>query len=295
MSIVNGHARWAFDFKNWKPTLQELMTAVSLIQPEEKDRISRFVFQEDFKGSLAGRLLMRYFVRCALGIDNDRFKLGRDEMNKPHLNAIVGISNWNAIDFNVSHQGSYACLAGYVGNETTAQKLRLGVDVMKIEYTGGKPLQEFFRLMTRNFSSNEWSYIKSFDTAQKQLRAFMRNWCLKESYVKNVGVGITINLQKLDFIAKSREINLSQIVTDTKLKVDGELLSDFTFEESLIDHEHCVAVSIRNHDFSCEKNYIPFNFQFIKFEELIRNATPLSTPDENYCVEILKKDRKENS
>lgn len=293
MSIINGHARWAFDFKSWKPTLQELMTAVSLIQPEEKERISKFVFQEDFKGSLGGRLLMRHFVKCALCIDNNRFKLGRDDNNKPHLTAVDvdSLSNDKVCDFNVSHQGSYACLAGCVGNDSTEQQ-RLGVDVMKIEYGGGKPLQEFFRLMTRNFSSNEWAYIKSFNSEQRQLRAFMRNWCLKESYVKNVGIGITMNLQKLDFNIKTAEINSNVILTDTQLKLNGELLSDFLFEESLIDSEHCVAVSIRNHNF-CE-GYKPFNFQQIKFEELIENATPLSTLDENYCVEILKKDKKEN-
>lgn len=289
MSIMYGHARWAFDFKNWKPTLQELMTAVSLIQPEEKERISKFVFQEDFKGSLSGRLLMRHFVRCALCTDNDRFKLGRDEKNKPYLSDVDGVSDDKALDFNVSHQGSFACLAGCVGNEATAHQ-RLGVDVMKIEYGGGKPLQEFFRLMTRNFSSNEWAYIKSFDSEQRQLRAFMRNWCLKESYVKNVGIGITMNLQKLDFIIKTKEINSDEILTDTQLKLNGEMLSDFSFEESLIDRDHCVAVSIRNHNLS--DGYKPFNFQLIKFEELIRDATPLSTPDENYCVEILKKDLK---
>lgn len=292
MSIHAGHARWAFDFKNWKPTLQELMTAVSLIQPEEKERIAKFVFQEDFKGSLIGRLLMRYFVRCALRIDNDKFKLGRDERNKPYLNTIDGMSNQNdkAIDFNVSHQGSYACLAGCIGNETADEQLCIGVDVMKIEYSGGKTLQEFFRLMTRNFSNNEWTFIRSFNSEQKQLQAFMRNWCLKESYVKNVGVGITINLQKLDFHIKTREINSLDVITDTMLEMNGELQNNFNFEESLIDDDHCVAVSIKNQKMS--KNYVPFKFEFIKFEELIKDATPISALDENYCVEILKKDIK---
>jgi phosphopantetheinyl transferase len=293
MSIVSGHARWAFDFKNWKPTLQELITAVSIIQPEEKERISKFVFLEDFKGSLAGRLLIRHFVRCALCIDNNRFNLGRDERNKPHLNEVDGLSNRNdkSIDFNISHQGSFACLAGYIGNETTEQ-MRLGVDVMKIEYGGGKPLQEFFRLMTRNFCSNEWLYIKSFDTEHRQLRAFIRTWCLKESYVKNVGIGITMNLQKLDFITSTRELETNKIITDTKLKLNGELLSDFHFEESLIDDKHCVAVSLKSNNLS-DSNHEPTKFQIIEFEELIKNATPLSTPDEKYCVEILRKETKE--
>lgn len=292
MSIVGGHARWAFDFLSWKPTLQELMTAVSMIQPEEKQRISQFVFQEDFKASLAGRLLLRCFVRTALCVDNHCVKFGRDERNKPYLMDMKGNLNEKVIDFNVSHQGSYACLAGYIGHKTSSNaQLCLGVDVMKIEYGGGKPLNEFFRIMTRNFSPNEWQYIKSFDTNQGKLKAFMRNWCLKESYVKNVGTGITMNLQKLDFNIKTREVGRDVIVTDTQLNVDGKLLHDFVFEESLINDDHCVAVSLQNQS-AVADSYKSFNFQLIKFEELIGSATPLTEPDEVYCVEILKKDTK---
>src|SRR5690349_20450131 len=203
MSIVNSHARWAFDFLSWKPSLQDLKVAVSLIQPEEKKRLARFMFQEDFKASLSGRLLMRYFVRQAMLVDNHQIKLCRDEREKPYLKEIDGESNFGnkVIDFNVSHQGSFACLAGYVDNKTAnCAKVKLGVDVMKIEYTGGKPLAEFFRLMTRNFSDDEWKYIKSFNSNVGKLEAFMRNWCLKESYVKNIGTGITVNLGTLNFL-----------------------------------------------------------------------------------------------
>lgn len=293
MSIVNGHARWAFDFIAWKPSLQDLKTAVSLIQPEEKLRLAKFVFQEDFKASLSGRLLMRYFVRQAMCIDNHQFKLGRDEREKPYLIEIDGATNWDnkVIDFNASHQGAFACLAGYVNNKTEANAaMKVGCDVMKIEYTGGKPLTEFFRLMTRNFSSDEWKQIKSFNSNVGKLEAFMRNWCLKESYVKNIGTGITVDLSKLNFVIATPELKTGEIITDTKLKVDGKCLENFRFEESLIGNEHCVAVSLQNTPVN--EQHKPFAFELIKFEELIKNATPLSEADEKYCMEVLGKDTK---
>lgn len=293
MSIVNGHARWAFDFRSWKPSLSDLKIAIALIQPEEKQRLSRFMFQEDFKASLSGRLLMRHFVRHAMCVDNHQFKLGRDEREKPYLTEIDGETNWDnkIIDFNVSHQGSIACLAGYVNNRTVANaSMKLGVDVMKIEYSGGKPLNEFFRLMTRNFSDDEWKQIKSFNSNVGKLEAFMRNWCLKESYVKNIGTGLSEDLRKLNFIVATPDLTADEIVTDTKLEVDGQLQTDFTFEESLIGSEHCVAVSLRNPP--VDEHHQPFAFELIKFEELIKNATPVTEPDENYCVKILKKESK---
>lgn len=293
MSIVNGHARWAFDFRSWKPSLQDLRVAVSLIQPEEKQRLSRFMFQEDFKASLCGRLLMRYFMRRAMSVDNHQFKLGRDAREKPYLMEIDGATNWDkkVIDFNVSHQGSFACLAGYVNNKTERNaSVKLGVDVMKIEYSGGKPLAEFFRLMTRNFSDDEWAQIKSFNSNVGRLEAFMRNWCLKESYVKNIGTGITEDLRKLNFQISTPDLSITEVVTDTKLIVDGRRLENFIFEESNLGTEHCVAVSIRNQP--SDEQHESFAFEIIKFEELIKDATPLTEVDENYCVEILNKDTK---
>lgn len=293
MSIVNGHARWAFDFLSWKPTLQDLKTAVSLIQLEEKQRLNKFMFQEDFKASLSGRLLMRHFVRQAMSIDNHQLKLARDEREKPYLMEIDGEANFGnkVIDFNVSHQGSFACLAGYVNDRTeTNSSMKLGVDVMKIEYTGGKPLSEFFRLMTRNFSTDEWTQIRSLNSNIGKLEAFMRNWCLKESYVKNIGTGITVDLSKLNFIIATPVLKPNEVVTDTKLEVDGRPLSNFHFEESLIGAEHCVAVSLQNNP--VDELHQPFEFELIKFEELIKHATPLSDFDETYCVEVLKKDTK---
>lgn len=228
-----------------------------------------------------------------MSIDNHQFKLGRDLREKPFLMEIDGASNWDnkVIDFNVSHQGSLACLAGYVNDKTeTNASMKIGVDVMKIEYSGGKPLAEFFRLMSRNFTADEWTQIKSFNSNSGKLEAFMRNWCLKESYVKNIGTGITVDLSKLNFIISTPDLIQDEVVADTKIKVDGQLLSNFLFEESLIGTEHCVAVSLHNKP--ADESHEPFAFELIKFEELIKHATPLSDVDEKYCVEILKKDTK---
>jgi 4'-phosphopantetheinyl transferase len=291
MSIVNGHARWAFDFLSWKPTLADLKVAVSLIQPEEKQRLAKFMFQEDFKASLSGRLLMRHFVRQSLRIDNNQFKLSRDSREKPFLIEIDGATNWDdrVIDFNVSHQGAFACLAGYGSRKSDANAtIRLGVDVMKIEYTGGKSLAEFFRLMTRNFSQDEWKHINSHNSNVGKLEAFMRNWCLKESYVKNIGTGISVDLSKLNFVISTPDLEPNKVISDTKLKVNQQQLENFHFEESLIGIEHCAAVSIQNKP----ADYQPLAFEFIQFEELIKNATPFTEVDESYCVEVLKKDSK---
>lgn len=50
--------RWAFNAATWHPTQDEFALALSCVQPEEQERISRFVFQRDAKLALAG---IRFF------------------------------------------------------------------------------------------------------------------------------------------------------------------------------------------------------------------------------------------
>jgi phosphopantetheinyl transferase len=82
-------------------------------------------------------------------IEFDRYasiQLARDDRGKPFL---ASKTNPEVL-FNVSHQGDYTVLVGAHGVNT--EEHQLGVDVMKLEYLGGKNQEEFFRIMNRNFS-----------------------------------------------------------------------------------------------------------------------------------------------
>lgn len=290
MSLRNGHARWAFDLSTWRPSLNELLLATSCIQTEEKTRLAKFMFREDFDGSIVGRLLMRKFVRDTANIPYEQIRFDRDSRGKPYLVPSQHHQPSHYVDFNVSHQGSYAVLAGCClsSDNRKSQQLSttIGVDVMKIEYTGGKSLSEFFRIMHRNFTANEWKCIRSNSDEMGQTQAFMRHWCLKESYVKNVGVGITMDLQKIDFMINTKTLSTDRTVTDTTVKVNGDLLNNWTFEESLIDNQHCVAVAIENPD-DCSND--SHTFQLVTFEDLTRDSVPLLDSDRQYCLDVLSK------
>jgi len=89
-------------------------------------------------------------------------------------------------------------------------KIQVGVDVMKLSdarHTTTQKRREFFRLMRRQFTDDEWRQIEHpvVDEAVKtdrQLASFYRHWSLKESFVKAVGSGLTIDLQRLNFQVK---------------------------------------------------------------------------------------------
>ncbi|KAJ8909696.1 hypothetical protein NQ315_002736 [Exocentrus adspersus] len=198
------------------------------------------------------------------------------EENRFYLN----VKKYPKLNFNVSHQGDYVVFAGECSDSV------LGVDVMKLEYTGGKSLADFFRLMTKHFSPQEWSTIKGSGSEKQQIAMFCRHWCLKESYVKATGVGITVNLQDISFKINTNILSKEFIVNDTQLYVKGLKLEEWEFQEMLIDDFHCVSVALH------KSNNETVIFREIAFHELMEGSFPLMIGDEQYCTDYFKKAEK---
>lgn len=269
------NVRWAFNASAWKPSEQEILLASSCVQPEEKHRISRFFFQDDAKSSLIGRLMMRKFVHLSTSIPYEDIKLGRDGHGKPYL---MGAGDM-PLSFNVSHQGDYVVLAGSANHN-------IGIDIMKIEPPANKDVPEFFRLMNKQFSHHEWETIRSFPTEMEQVACFYRLWCLKESYVKNTGFGITVPLHEISFDVKTMKLEVGKFVKDTTLYERGVLKRDWVFEETLLDDKHAVAVSIQMGQ-GTDLPIVPFTY--LTFEDIIKENKPLLESDLNFATDFLKK------
>lgn len=276
--MANGSVRWAFNWRDWQPNEADFRYAVSCLQLEEKIRIGRFAFRKDARASLVGRLMIRKFINETTNISYEKIKLSRDKNNRP-----IVLNLTKSIDFNVSHQGDFTVLAGELCD------VKIGIDVMKLEYTGGKNLSEFFRLMNNNFSSTEWQeIIGSHNTIEsKQIAMFCRHWALKESYVKALGVGIVVDLKSLDFHTKSNLQN-NQIITDTILYKNG-VKQNWLFEESLINDDHCVAVALPKDKLLHETTV---KFEHLNYKQLVSNAISLYPEDEAYTKDYFLKPEK---
>ncbi|PNF14524.1 L-aminoadipate-semialdehyde dehydrogenase-phosphopantetheinyl transferase [Cryptotermes secundus] len=275
--------RWAFNYGLWYPTEPQFQLAASCVQAEEKTRIGRFVFKKDAKASLIGRLMMRKYVSENSGLAYADIRFGRDDRGKPYL--IGDHGGKPTLNFNVSHQGNYTVLAGENGNT-----VKVGIDVMKLEYSGGKTLSEFFRIMARHFSSHEWEIIQGnhVTSDEQRLSMFRRHWCLKESYVKATGTGITVDLQKISFRIRTDNLEVGEVVTDTELYLNGTRLEDWKFEETLLDESHCVAVALSGKDSVSDL----VSFKCLDFNELMSGSTPLLSVDPAYSQNFFKKDEK---
>lgn len=264
--------RWAIDIAKWRPSGSEWAQALSLVQDRERQRICRFVFKRDAKASLVGQLMLHKLIRETLQISNEEVILERTEKGKPYLPKLA-----LPFHFNVSHQGAYTVVAASPSHW-------VGVDVMRIDsdrFEGELKVGDFFHTMRRQFTAGEWTNIRQGDW-KRQLQHFFRHWCLKESYVKAVGVGIGMDLLSLDFSVG--EFDLTKIATSTKLKINGQLDDDWRFEEQLLDDDHCVCVALK------PANNDPEPFKLLTVEDLLLPDPPVLAEYDQWAKDFETKE-----
>ncbi|CAJ0748757.1 4334_t:CDS:2, partial [Entrophospora sp. SA101] len=200
-------ARWAFNTKNWIPTTKEYDQLLSLVQTNEQEKIKKIKVLENLKSSLIGRLLMILLFNRIYGIGYREVEFDRTEYNKPILiNPKLNI----LCDFNISHHGDWVVLVA-------GENCRIGIDLMKIEQpNAGYNVKKFITTFKDQFTENEFNLLinnqqqhyNKEEVEIRQLQRFYRFWCLKESYVKAVGIGLYLALNSFEFRLDENEENL---------------------------------------------------------------------------------------
>lgn len=280
----NRSFRWAFDCSEWKPTREQLASALARIQGEERSRALSFAFKKDVKPAVIGRLMLRTAAAIISGQANKAIHLSRTEKGKPFVQIP---SLGDNLDMNVSHHGRFCVMACEASS-------KVGVDIMQVEFPRGRSLQEFFHLMRKQFSSNEWSFIgnASTDDPFTCLDRFMRLWSLKEAYVKAEGFGISTDLKLIDFRCSSESV-CDSVICDTKLFIENRLMDEWTFHESRLPHNHHVTVAIRKNHPSQPSPPPLMAFQQLQFEFFLNQLEPLidiSHPDiDDFCSNFISK------
>ncbi|CAG8487345.1 232_t:CDS:2, partial [Paraglomus brasilianum] len=232
-------ALWAVNIITWKPTDEEFDDALSTISAYEKERICRLRIKEQAKASLIGRLLLLYLFNNIYNIQWEAIKFERTKANKPILASVSPDLGVQA-DFNVSHHGDWVVLVA-------SENCRVGVDVMKIEEPYGENIETFLESLQDQFSKTEWDVISAPNYPMLKLHRFYRYWCLKESYIKAIGVGLAISLKTLDFHIDKNEGHeygaCNHVKTKTQLFVRGTFMAEWHFRELYLDESHCIAVA----------------------------------------------------
>lgn len=63
--------------------------------------------------------------------------------------------------------------------------------------------------------------------------------------VKCLGAGIGFGLDRLEFQVSSPLLTSGNSVTDSVLSLDGKINKEWTFEETLLEGNHCIAIAYR--------------------------------------------------
>ncbi|CAG0920150.1 unnamed protein product, partial [Notodromas monacha] len=283
--VVRKSLRWAFRVTDWNPDPTQWSQLASFVSTVEKERIQRFVFQRDAKSALIGRLLARRAVCESLSIPWNEIILERTERGRPF------VPHCESFDFNVTHHGDWVLLAAESFPKFSSSSPpiipRVGVDVMKLESRDRSPL-DFVTIFKRQLSVREWDYVVG--DRDYVLNRFYRIWCLKESYLKADGCGISRDLPSVDFCPKSvlnYDYNCS-IVADTTVDLP-ETLKDtsWNFHEGFLDKDHCWAVCLNS---EIVRFVDPENFQRVTIEDLVSDALSVNGIDKVDGVDFLDKD-----
>lgn len=148
--------------------------AWNVATPKRKEKADRYHFERDRRLSLGAELLLRHALSEAGEIMPDTFLTG--EQGKP---ALPG----GSLKFNLSHSGDWVlCALG---------ESEVGCDVEKI----GKAN---LAIAGRFFCRSEYEYVASGENEEEQALRFARMWTLKESYVKNLGLGLKLPFNEFE-------------------------------------------------------------------------------------------------
>ena len=70
---------------------------------------------------------------------------------------------------------------------------------MRVEYPRGSSIAEYFSLLHEHYTEYEWENITRNNSDHQQLVEFYCLWCLKESFIKAVGIGLGFLLNRMEF------------------------------------------------------------------------------------------------
>jgi len=234
--------KYCLNASTWNLEQDDYAFFLSTISRPESSRIDRLLRRKDCKLSLAGHLLARLAIKELTGIDWLQIEILRDEQDRPYLRLSSDVSSGFGVDFNISHSGDYTILAAVRFSQES--NFRIGCDVMVVpglDASSEKVADEFTRLLpilNNEFSEREKAYVLSQVNVRGRLLAFYRVWCLKESFIKAIGVGLSIGLKRIDFIIKSElKADTNMAVDDSEIILDSIKIRNYKFYEQLYSSE----------------------------------------------------------
>jgi 4'-phosphopantetheinyl transferase len=166
------------------PAAEETRSLQALLSDAERQRAERFRFAHHRRRFTVARARLREFLGARLGVRPEAVELAYGENGKPRL------AN-DALHFNVSHCDDVAVFAFSKTHE-------VGVDVEAI-----RPVREADAIAAQFFTERERAAYTAL-TPRVRILEFLRLWTRKEAFVKALGAGFSVPLERFDLSAAPR-------------------------------------------------------------------------------------------
>ncbi len=201
------------------------------LSEERRAAIDLLKFEDDQTRSILGELLIRYGICQNSVLKNSDINFIKNEYGKPFLNNVADVY------FSLSHSEEYV-LCGISDKE-------LGVDIEKINEIELDIAEDFFH-------HREYKVILK-QLEEQRLQYFYRIWCLKESYLKYIGTGLSTPLNSFYVNESDGEICI--------YTAEGQL-ENIELEILFIDEKYSAAV--------CYKNNLKYDLERVSLNEIVR-------------------------
>lgn len=163
---------------------EETRSLESCLSSEERERAAKFRFERDRRRFVVARARLREELAGRLGLRPEAVELAYGDNGKPRLADQV-------LHFSVSHCDDVALFAFSRSGE-------IGVDIEAI-----RPVREADAIAVQFFSPLEHAGYAAL-APRDRLLGFFRVWTRKEAYVKALGVGFSMALERFDLSVAPR-------------------------------------------------------------------------------------------
>jgi 4'-phosphopantetheinyl transferase len=164
-------------------TETRLASCETILASSERTRMARFLRDAPRREYLVGRALVRCVLSLYADVDPADWGFAENAYGRPE---IVSPASAAWLRFNLSHSGGLvACAVG--------QRADLGIDVEDpARVVNHLEIGESF------FAEAEISALRTAST-ERRSEVFFQIWTLKESYIKALGVGLSVPLSSFAF------------------------------------------------------------------------------------------------
>jgi 4'-phosphopantetheinyl transferase len=196
-----------------------------LLSEEERRRASRFKRAADERTFTCVRGALRTILSVYAAASPERLEIHEDAFGRPLLRAAPPLS---PLFFSVSHTEGRALVA-------VSRERCVGVDVERL-----RDDLDHDKIAVRFFSARERSLLARL-AGEERRRAFYRCWTRKEAYVKALGKGLTIPLDRFHVSVGPGEAALLDVDEDRAEAARWRL-----FDIDVGDRRFAAALALRS-------------------------------------------------